>query len=360
MKKVVFTGGGTVGHVAVNVALVPEFRKKQYDISYIGSKDGIEKNMIDKISDIDYYPISSGKLRRYFSLENFIDPFRVLKGIIDSLIILRRIKPEFVFSKGGFVSVPVSIAAKLLKIPVFLHESDLTIGLANRIGIKFSNHIFTTFESTADNLPSGKASFVGAVVREDIYRGSKDRAYEFTNFDKNKPVILVMGGSLGSKILNEYIWNNIESLIEKFQIIHLVGKHNVNNSIEKKGYLQFEFLNKELFDILQITDIAISRAGANTIFELLALNIPSILIPLGINQSRGDQIENARYFEKNGFSITVSEEKMKNFSLIDIETFYNNKEKYVKNMIHIKENKHIVSTVEEFYNIIEKRLEINR
>lgn len=356
MKKVVFTGGGTVGHVAVNVALVPEFRKKQYEISYIGSKDGIERDMIEKISNIDYYSISSGKLRRYFSLENFIDPFKVLKGIIDSIIILRKIKPEFVFSKGGFVSVPVSVAARLLKIPVFLHESDLTIGLANKIGIKFSNHIFTTFESTADNFPSGKASFVGAVVREDIYKGDKNRAYEFTNFNTDKPIVLIMGGSLGSKILNEYIWNNIDSLVEKFQIIHLVGKNNLDNSIEKKGYLQFEFLNKELFDILQITDIAISRAGANTIFELLALNIPSILVPLGINQSRGDQIENANYFEKNGFSLTVSEEKMENFSLTDIETFYNNKDKYVNNMIQAKEHKHIVSTVEEFYDIIEKKI----
>ena len=214
MKKILFTGGGSAGHVSVNVALIPEFKKQGYEISYIGSKTGIENEMIGKIPEVKYYQISSGKLRRYFSLENFIDPFKVLKGIVDSLFILKKEKPNFVFSKGGFVSVPVCVAAKVLKIPVVLHESDLTPGLANKINIKFCNHIFTTFEDTQKFLPKGKASLIGAIVRDDIYTGDRQKAYELTGFNEDKPVLLVMGGSLGSKILNDYIWDNIDQLTD--------------------------------------------------------------------------------------------------------------------------------------------------
>ena len=261
MKKILFTGGGSAGHVSVNVALIPEFKKNGYEISYIGSKTGIENEMIGKISEVKYYKISSGKLRRYFSWENFIDPFKVMKGIVDSLLILKKEKPNFVFSKGGFVSVPVCVAAKLLRIPVVLHESDLTPGLANKINIKFCNHIFTTFEDTQRFLPKNKASLIGAIVRDDIYTGDRQKAYELTGFNENKPVLLVMGGSLGSKILNDYIWDNINQLTEKYQIVHLVGKGLLNNNIDKEGYKQFEFLSKELFDVLKITDFVISRAG---------------------------------------------------------------------------------------------------
>jgi len=228
VKKILFTGGGSAGHVSVNVALIPEFKKNGYEISYIGSKTGIENEMIGKIPEVKYYKISSGKLRRYFSWENFIDPFKVLKGIVDSLLILKKEKPNFVFSKGGFVSVPVCVAAKLLRIPVVLHESDLTPGLANKINIKFCNHIFTTFEDTQKFLPKGKASLIGAIVRDDIYTGDRQRAYELTGFNEDRPVLLVMGGSLGSKILNDYIWNNIDELINKYQIVHLVGKGLLN------------------------------------------------------------------------------------------------------------------------------------
>jgi len=238
------------------------------------------------------------KPRRYFSWENFIDPFKVLKGIVDSLLILKKEKPNFVFSKGGFVSVPVCVAAKLLRIPVVLHESDLTPGLANKINIKFCNHIFTTFEDTQKFLPKGKASLIGAIVRDDIYTGDSQKAYELTGFNEDRPVLLVMGGSLGSKILNDYIWDNIEELTKKYQIIHLVGKGLLNKDINVEGYNQYEFLSSELFDIFKIVDFTISRAGANALYEFLALNIPAILVPLGTNQSRGDQIENAKFCTK--------------------------------------------------------------
>lgn len=355
MKKILFTGGGSAGHVSVNVALIPEFKKNGYKISYIGSKTGIEKDMIGKLSDVKYYKISSGKLRRYFSWENFIDPFKVLKGIIDSLIILKKEKPNFVFSKGGFVSVPVCVAAKLLRIPVLLHESDLTPGLANKINIRFCNHIFTTFEDTQKYLPKGKASLIGAIVRDDIYTGESKKAFELTSFNNEKPVILVMGGSLGSKILNDFIWNNIDELTNKYQIVHLVGKGLLNNNIEKEGYKQFEFLSKELFDILKITDFVFSRAGANSLYEFLALDLPPILVPLGTNQSRGDQIENARFFEKNGFAKVVTEEDLPTLSVAQINEFYDNIDTYKNSMKIYKEEKRVINDVNDFYNkILEK------
>lgn len=352
MKKIAFTGGGTAGHVSVNIALIPEFKREGYEMFYIGSKTGIEKEMVEKIPDVTYYSISSGKLRRYFSLENFIDPFKVLKGVFDSLKILRKERPDFVFSKGGFVSVPVCIAAKLLKIPVVLHESDLTPGLANKINIRFCNHIFITFEDTLKYLPQGKASLIGAIVRDDIYSGSKEKAYELLSFNDTKPTILVMGGSLGSKILNEFIWQNTPELTKKFQIVHLVGKGLVNDNISNENYKQYEFLADELFDIFQITDFTISRAGANSLFEYLALNKPSILVPLGINQSRGDQIENAKFFEQNNFAKVVSEEKLPTFTVEDVNNFYSELDSYKQAMINYKKEKKVINSVNNFYEKI--------
>ena len=253
------------------------------------------------------------------------------------------------------MSVPVCIAARLLKIPVVLHESDLTPGLANKINIKFCNHIFTTFEDTQKFLPKGKASLIGAIVRDDIYTGDANLAYELTGFTSEKSVMLVMGGSLGSKILNDYIWNNIDELTKKYQIVHLVGKGLLNDSVEKEGYKQYEFLAKELFDVLKITDFAVSRAGANALYEFLALDLPPILVPLGTNQSRGDQIENARFFEKNGFAKVVAEEDFTTLPVEQIFDFYDNLDSYKNSMKVYKKEKRVINDVSEFYNkIIEK------
>lgn len=360
MKKVLFTGGGTAGHVSVNIALIPEFTKNDYKQIYIGSKNGIEKEMISKISHIKYYSISSGKLRRYFSWENFIDPFKVLKGIIESLFIIRKEKPDFIFSKGGFVSVPVCLAGKLLNIPIFLHESDYTPGLANKINIKFANHIFTTFEDTLNYLPSKRASLIGAIVREDVYNGNRNSAYNLTGFSSSKPIILIMGGSLGSKIINEFIWKNINEIVQKYQVVHLVGKGNINESLQNLTYYkQYEFLNKELFDIFKIIDFTISRAGSNSIYEFLALNIPSILIPLGTNQSRGDQVDNAKFFEKNGFSKVVTEEMLPSKLLNEIDIFTYKLEIYKENMKKYKEQKKVINSAKEFYDKIISNLEVH-
>lgn len=312
MSKIAFTGGGTVGHVSVNLSLIPTAIEKGHEAFYIGSKNGIEQEMIaSQLPDIKYHSISSGKLRRYISVENIKDIFKVLKGILDARKVLKKEKPDLLFSKGGFVSVPVVIAAKSLKIPTIIHESDLTPGLANKIALKFAKKIYTTFEDTVKYLPQDKADFVGASVREDLKSGNKSRGYQLTNFTDDKKVLLVMGGSLGSKKLNEIVRGNLDGLLKTYQIIHLTGKGLLDEQLqERQGYTQFEFVKDDLTDLLAITDTVISRAGANAIYEFLTLKIPMLLIPLGLDQSRGDQIDNAKNFAKKEFGSYILEDEL--------------------------------------------------
>ncbi|MDU1963828.1 MAG: undecaprenyldiphospho-muramoylpentapeptide beta-N-acetylglucosaminyltransferase [Staphylococcus lugdunensis] len=318
MTKIAFTGGGTVGHVSVNLSLLPTALNHGYSAFYIGSKAGIEKEMIEsQLPDIEYHAISSGKLRRYISVENAKDIFKVVKGIWDARRILKKEKPDLLFSKGGFVSVPVVIAARTLNIPTIIHESDLTPGLANKISLKFAKKIYTTFEDTLNYLPKSKADFIGATIREDLKHGHASRGYELTQFDKDKKVLLVMGGSLGSKKLNSVIRENLEALLEDYQIIHLTGKGLIDGSIQKEGYIQYEFVKEELTDLLAITDTVVSRAGSNAIYEFLTLRLPMLLIPLGLDQSRGDQIDNAKYFESKGYGRVVLEEELSSTKLLE-------------------------------------------
>ncbi|HDG7337734.1 TPA: undecaprenyldiphospho-muramoylpentapeptide beta-N-acetylglucosaminyltransferase, partial [Staphylococcus aureus] len=294
MTKIAFTGGGTVGHVSVNLSLIPTALSQGYEALYIGSKNGIEREMIEsQLPEIKYYPISSGKLRRYISLENAKDVFKVLKGILDARKVLKKEKPDLLFSKGGFVSVPVVIAAKSLNIPTIIHESDLTPGLANKIALKFAKKIYTTFEETLNYLPKEKADFIGATIREDLKNGNAHNGYQLTGFNENKKVLLVMGGSLGSKKLNSIIRENLDALLQQYQVIHLTGKGLKDAQVKKSGYIQYEFVKEDLTDLLAITDTVISRAGSNAIYEFLTLRIPMLLVPLGLDQSRGDQIDNA-------------------------------------------------------------------
>lgn len=318
MSKIAFTGGGTVGHVSVNLSLIPIALEKGHQVFYIGSKNGIEREMIEsQISNIKYYPISSGKLRRYLSFENAKDVFKVLKGILDARRVLKKEKPDLLFSKGGFVSVPVVIAARSLNIPTIIHESDLTPGLANKISLKFSKKIYTTFEDTLKYLPKDKADFVGATIREDLKEGNQQKGYEITGFDSDKKVLLVMGGSLGSKKLNDIIRENLEALLHDYQIIHLTGHGLVDESYKQKGYIQYEFVKEELTHLLSITDTVVSRAGSNAIYEFLTLRIPMLLIPLGLDQSRGDQIDNAKYFESKGYGKMIPEDQLTQFKLLE-------------------------------------------
>lgn len=263
-----------------------------------------------QLPEIKYYPISSGKLRRYISLENAKDVFKVLKGILDARKVLKKEKPDLLFSKGGFVSVPVVIAAKSLNIPTIIHESDLTPGLANKIALKFAKKIYTTFEETLNYLPKEKADFIGATIREDLKNGNAHNGYQLTGFNENKKVLLVMGGSLGSKKLNSIIRENLDALLQQYQVIHLTGKGLKDAQVKKSGYIQCEFVKEDLTDLLAITDTVISRAGSNAIYEFLTLRIPMLLVPLGLDQSRGDQIDNANHFADKGYAKAIDEEQL--------------------------------------------------
>lgn len=344
MKRpvIVLTGGGTAGHVSVNEALIPVFIDKGYEVHYIGSHDGIEKELIkDRHREVTYHAIQSGKLRRYFSMKNFSDPFRVGAGVVQAFSILRKLKPEIIFSKGGFVSVPVVLAAKLAKIPVVVHESDVTPGLANKLALPFSNHIFTVFEQTLEYLPVGKATCTGAVIRPEIFEGIKEEGLRIAGLTGTKPVFIVMGGSQGSALLNDAIRKELTTILDRFEVIHLCGKGNIDESLERiPGYTQFEYVTEGLPHLLAAADYAVSRAGSNAIFELLSVHKPMLLIPLSAAQSRGDQLLNASLFKSLGIAETVLEEELENSTIVNLfSSLEENKNDLVEKMQELSNTK---------------------
>lgn len=333
MKRIILTGGGTAGHVTPNIALIPRLKEMGYDIQYIGSYNGIEKDLIEPFH-IPYHGISSGKLRRYFSVQNFTDPFRVLKGLGEARKLIHKLKPDVIFSKGGFVSVPVVLAGKQAKVPVIIHESDMTPGLANKIALPSATKVCCNFPETLEHLPKEKAHLTGSPIRQELLSGNKVAAMDLCGFSADKPVILVIGGSLGSVAVNNAVRSALPELLEHFQIVHLCGKGKLDESLTStKGYKQFEYISDELRDIFALSDLVISRAGANAICELLALRKPNLLIPLSANASRGDQILNARSFERQGFSMVLEEEEVTKGSLLEgVNKLYENRTSYMDAM----------------------------
>ena len=333
MPKIVLTGGGTAGHVTPNIALLPHLKEAGFEVSYIGSYDGIEKRLISDF-DIPYYGIATGKFRRYFDLKNFTDPFRVLKGFSEAKKYLKAIKPDVVFSKGGFVSVPVVRAASSLGIPCIIHESDMTPGLANKLCIPVADKVCCNFPETYNLLPEGKAVMTGSPIREELATGSKETGLNLCNFHNLKPVIMVIGGSLGAANVNLYVRKALPVLLEKYQIVHLCGKEKIDNLLlNTPGYKQFEYVKEELKDLFAMADVVISRAGANAICELLALKKPNLLIPLSANASRGDQILNANSFLSQGFSMVLDEDDLTEESLVQaVDILYEKRHEYRKVM----------------------------
>lgn len=333
MKRIILTGGGTAGHVTPNIALLPRLKELGYDIQYIGSYTGIEKELIEPFG-IPYHGISSGKLRRYFSVQNFTDPFRVLKGFREAHKLIRQLKPDVIFSKGGFVSVPVVLAGKRYKVPVIIHESDMTPGLANKIAIPSAAKVCCNFPETLKSLPEGKAVLTGSPIRQELLSGNKIAAMDMCHFTSDKPVILVIGGSLGAVAVNNAVREALPELLKDFQIIHLCGKGKMDESLKDvEGYCQFEYIKNELRNLFALADIVISRAGANAICELLALHKPNLLIPLSANASRGDQILNARSFERQGFSLVLEEEQLtKETLLAAVKNLYENRTTFINSM----------------------------
>lgn len=333
MKKIVLTGGGTAGHVTPNLALLPHLKEAGFEVTYMGSYDGIEKRLIGDF-DIPYIGISTGKFRRYLDAKNLTDPFRVIKGFTQAKKYLKELQPDVVFSKGGFVSVPVVRAAATLKIPCIIHESDMTPGLANKICIPVARKVCCNFPETLETLPEGKAVLTGSPIREELTQGNKLAGLDLCGFTANKPVLMVMGGSQGATNVNKAVREALPRLLEDFQIVHLCGKGKLDNIyLSTPGYKQFEYIKAELKDLFAMADIVISRAGANAICELLALKKPNLLIPLPLAGSRGDQLKNAASFASQGFSMVINEDDLTTNLLVNkVHELFAERNKYAETM----------------------------
>ncbi|MBP3431840.1 MAG: undecaprenyldiphospho-muramoylpentapeptide beta-N-acetylglucosaminyltransferase [Clostridia bacterium] len=340
MKKIVLCGGGTAGHVYPALAVAEKLNG--YEIHYFGG-DGIEKEILKNFPDIIYHQIPAVKFERKFTPKNLLIPFKLWKAVKETKRELQKVAPDGIFSKGGFVSVPVAMAGKKLNIPIISHESDLSFGLANKIVLKYCSHMCTTFDKTANG--NKKCIHTGQPIRRKIFEGQKLRL----NFDETKPTILVLGGSLGAKFLNEIIFENLEKLTEKYNIIHICGKKNAQEIVHQNYFLTPYAENIE--DYYASADIVISRAGSGVINELLALEKPMLLIPLSKKCSRGDQIENAKLFVEKGYALMLEEE---NFNFIklneNLEKLTKNKQNFIKNMKKTAKN----NAVEQIFNLITK------
>lgn len=333
-KKIILTGGGTAGHVTPNIALIPHLKEAGYEIVYIGSYEGIEKRLISDFPEIPYYGIATGKFRRYLDVKNLTDPFRVIKGFAEAKKILKKEKPDVLFSKGGFVSVPVVRAAASLHIPCIIHESDMTPGLANKLCIPAAQKVCCNFPETLKMLPEEKAVLTGSPIREELSNGNKIAALELCKFTVSKPVVMVIGGSLGAASINQVVRDSLDALLQDFQVVHICGKDKVDNlRLNVNGYKQFEYLKSELKDVFAMADVVISRAGANAICELLALKKPNLLIPLPAGSSRGDQLLNAASFESQGYSMVIKEDDLTPELLVEkVQELYFTRQIYIDAM----------------------------
>ena len=358
--KIVLTGGGTAGHVTSNIALIPRMKQDGYEVYYIGSYDGIEKTLMEQ-EGIPYTGIATGKLRRYFDLKNFSDPVRVLKGYEEARKALKEIQPDIVFSKGGFVAVPVVWAAHSLHIPVVTHESDMTPGLANRLCLNAADRICCNFPETIKNLPEGKAVLTGAPIREKLLQGTREEGLEMTGFRGEKPVLMIIGGSLGSVAINNAVRAILPELLRNFDVVHVCGKGNADPTLEGiDGYKQYEYLSNGLRNLYAMADLVVSRAGANVICELLALRKPNVLIPLPLDASRGDQILNANSFEKQGFSYVLDQHAMeKDQELLNhaINTVFHKKSSYVIAMQNSNQGNGVDAVIQVLREVVKERRE---
>lgn len=334
MKRIVLTGGGTAGHVTPNLALIPFLLQDGWDVHYFGTADGIERQLLTYEKQVTYHTISSGKLRRYMDIRNFTDPIKVVHGVGQSITIIKKLQPQLIFSKGGFVSVPVVIGGWVNQVPAIIHESDFSPGLANKIAIPFAKKICTTFPETVGMLKKGKAIYTGTPIREEILHGNAHKGRMLCGFIPSKPVVLVMGGSLGAIAINKILRKSLHRLTNQFQFVHICGQGNIDPAYhEVPGYKQFEYIREDLPDIMAMAEIIVSRAGSNSICEFLAMRKPSLLIPLPLSSSRGDQILNAQSFQKQGFSKVLFQEKLTEDSFChSLQDLFQNRTSYVQTM----------------------------
>ena len=333
MKRIVFTGGGTAGHVTPNLAILEQMDRKEWEVHYVGTADGMERGLIEGRPGITYHAVSSGKLRRYFDWKNFTDPFRVLKGAGQAHSLMRKIRPAVVFSKGGFVTVPVVAGAWLARVPVILHESDITPGLANKLAMPFASMVCTSFPETAEHMHNKKVLHTGSPVRRSLLTGDRKKGLALSHLTGKKPVLMIMGGSTGAQAVNEAVDAALDEILAHFDIIHIRGKENLKPQLTQKGYKQYDYVTDDLMHLMAASDIVLSRAGANAIFEFLALKRPMLLIPYPLGASRGDQILNAKSFAKQGYAEMLMQEDVTTDRLVtSLRQIYRNRRGYIANM----------------------------
>jgi len=351
MKRIVLTGGGTAGHVTPNMALIPRLIEDGWDVHYIGAANSAEETLISQFPDVTFHTVAVGKLRRYFDVKNFSDPFRVVKGVFQAQSIIRKLKPSVVFSKGGFVSVPVVYGAKLNGVPVVIHESDMTPGLANKLSAPFAKVECCTFPE-AIKYTHGKGVYTGTPIRPEILSGSAQRGRDIFRLNESKPVLMVVGGSSGARAINEAVVAALPKLTENFQVLHLCGKGNLSAEVEgTPGYVQCEYLNEEMADAYACADILVSRAGANALCEILALKKPALLIPYPKGASRGDQVLNAESFRARGFSHVLDQADMTPDSLTEavVALYKSRGELYETMSAEAKEHNGVDKVLEQIY-----------
>lgn len=332
--KILFTGGGTAGHVTPNLALIERLKEEGVELAYIGEKNGVEQALVKGV-DIPFYPILAGKFRRYFSLKNLTDPFKIMVGLCQALRALYQFSPDLVFSKGGFVSFPVVLAAWMLRIPVIVHESDMTPGLANRLCFPLATHICVNFPPARQHIrQKEKVVVTGSPVRRALFEGHAQKGLRLSHLNDEKPCVLAIGGSLGAQKINEVLRAALPQLLQTFQVIHLCGKGKLDKTLaSQSGYFQMEYAHEELNDLFAAASLVVSRSGANSLYEILALQKPHVLIPLSLNVSRGDQIQNARYFKEQGVSLVMDEDKLTVDRLLEaIHTCWDNRKETIAAM----------------------------
>ena len=318
-RSLAFTGGGTAGHILPGLAIIKDLKHDWNGrIVWIGSRLEADRFLIRK-AGIEYYGIPTGKWRRYLSIENVLDIFKVAAGLIRALGILMVERPLLVFSKGGFVSVPVVIAARILGLPVITHESDFDPGMATKINARVADWILTSYSETKSFLPDrvrGRVILTGNPIRGEILKGSVDFGRRLVPCVPERPLILVLGGSLGASGINDLVVGCLDELLQFACVVHQMGKRTFQ-PIAKAGYLAVEYIYEELPDLLAAADLIICRAGANTLSELAALGKPAVLIPLPVSASRGDQIRNARYFASHGGAVYLKQEDATSEGLLE-------------------------------------------
>lgn len=313
------TGGGSAGHIVPNLAVAEALKEKGIDCEYLGRPYGMEASMI-RNAGMEFHTMNSGRLHRSFDIDVLLTPFRVIQGVCQGIYWILKRKPVVMFCKGGFMSLPAAIAGWITGTPVVLHESDLTPGLANKLCGPFAKKICCTFEETMQYLPEKKAVYTGTPIRRSLLRGSKEKGYALTGFENDpeaKPVLMVVGGSLGAGALNDAVAENLESLLDSFRVIHLYGVDHETDPEPRDGYFPIRYASDEMADLFAITDMVLSRAGANAINEFLQLKLPNVLVPLPVGVSRGDQVLNAKQFSKLGFSYLLEQESMNSKTLME-------------------------------------------